>query len=392
MTYDRRGGIYGEYPPGAAQDFYALLRELLARSTLKRRSIAVKAAVSAGYLSDILNGKKVPHSQKAGKIVEALGGSVQQVGRATAYAQDLAEINAFERRRNRSARIIDVQGPTPMNPVSPPSDAATGPAVLPASSADSLHGGVGAAGGTVVVITGGDAEFRAVRERIDDVAVLIHQEGTLFEVGGLPGSGWRVALAVIEGGDQSAAVLTERAARAFAADAVLFVGVAESGNGRVRSGDVVVADRLAAAGGSGEPGGEPWSFKTAVSLVQLARRVARTGTWTGRLGSAPGTTPAVDIGSVVACGAGQPRRQRRPVRATSPVSARSWPVTHALPGSLTPCGSTGRCRLWRSTALRGPSATSRSLASRGGGRPSTPPRSLLLLWRSYRPPLSCIRR
>jgi nucleoside phosphorylase len=100
---------------------------------------------------------------------------------------------------------------------------------------------IGAHHGTVVVLTALDLEYRAVRGYLDGPCRRWHRAGTLFEVGALPRTSWRVALAVVGEGNQGAAVLTERAIAMFDPAVLLFVGVAGALMSDIELGDVVVA-------------------------------------------------------------------------------------------------------------------------------------------------------
>ena len=77
---------------------------------------------------------------------------------------------------------------------------------------------------TIVILTAMNLEYDAVRAQLSGITTHTHPMGTRFEVGQL--SGCRVALALTGEGNQSAAVLAERAAAEFAPAAVIFVGVA----------------------------------------------------------------------------------------------------------------------------------------------------------------------
>lgn len=158
--------------------------------------------------------------------------------------------------------------------------------------------------GTVVVLTALEVEYRAARARLAGLAEHTHPSGTLFEVGWLDGTGWRVALAEIGAGNGGAAVLTERAIAEFRPRAVFFVGVAGTLKpGEVRLGDVVVATRVYAYHGGKEENGEfqsrPSSWPAPHDLEQRARRLRRSGEWAAE--PPPGADqPRVHLGPVAA--------------------------------------------------------------------------------------------
>jgi 8-oxo-dGTP diphosphatase len=107
---------------------------------------------------------------------------------------------------------------------------------------------VAAPGSTIVILTAMNLEYRAVRAQLSGITAHTHPMGTQFEVGQL--SGCRVALALTGKGNQSAAVLTERAAAEFTPAAVIFVGVAGALQPHLGLGDVVVATHVYAYHGA----------------------------------------------------------------------------------------------------------------------------------------------
>ena len=93
----------------------------------------------------------------------------------------------------------------------------------------------------------------------------------------------RVALALTGKGNQSAAVLTERATAEFAPAAVLFVGVAGALQPHLGLGDVVVATHVYAYhGGTSQDDGlnaRPRSWELSHRVHQIAAHLERTGDW-----------------------------------------------------------------------------------------------------------------
>ncbi|WP_413114573.1 hypothetical protein ACK1X7_02310 [Streptomyces sp. CY1] len=176
---------------------------------------------------------------------------------------------------------------------------------------------------SLVVLTALDVEYEAVRAHLVDPRPRLHPSGTLFEVGRLDGTPWRVALAELGDGNQGAAVLTERAIAMFRPRAVAFVGVAGALKGDIELGDVVVATHVYAYHGGKDEDGEfhsrPRVWPVRQELDQLARFARRSGAWTGLLPErSPGASrPAVHLkpvaaGEVVLNSANSPlRRQLR---------------------------------------------------------------------------------
>jgi adenosylhomocysteine nucleosidase len=154
---------------------------------------------------------------------------------------------------------------------------------------------------TIAILTAMNLEYSAVRAQLSGVAVYTHPMGTRFEVGHL--NGCRVALALTGKGNQSAAVLTERAAAEFAPAAVIFVGVAGALQPHLALGDVVVATHVYAYhGATSEDAGatsRPRTWELSHRVHQIAAHLERAGDWTRQLpsGSPP---PRVHFGPVAA--------------------------------------------------------------------------------------------
>jgi nucleoside phosphorylase len=136
----------------------------------------------------------------------------------------------------------------------------------------------------VVVLTALDLEYHAVRQCLHGVRVRSHPSGTLFEVGQLPEGAGAVAMAVTGEGNVGAAVLAERAIAMFAPRAMLCVGVAGGLRPDIALGDVVVATKVYALhGGRVHDKGfvaRPRAWHASHELEQVAKLVARSGTWT----------------------------------------------------------------------------------------------------------------
>ncbi len=155
---------------------------------------------------------------------------------------------------------------------------------------------------SVVVLTALNVEYQALRRHLVDLQVQ-HERGTRFEVGHLPDSQCRVALAMTGQGNSPAAVLAERAIRRYSPAAVLFVGVAGALWDDIALGDVVVATRVHAYHGATSeddgPKARPRTWEAAHAVVQTASHVAREANWATHL-SAGESRPQVRFGSVAA--------------------------------------------------------------------------------------------
>src|SRR6185437_2983209 len=106
MTRDQRGD--SELPPGPARDLVDLYRRLRLNTKLTGGQIAVKARLSASHVSDVLRGKKAPGPDTAAKIANALGAGMEEIQLARRPAEELAELNQYNR---RSAPIAAGQRP-----------------------------------------------------------------------------------------------------------------------------------------------------------------------------------------------------------------------------------------------------------------------------------------
>jgi nucleoside phosphorylase len=152
--------------------------------------------------------------------------------------------------------------------------------------------------GGVVVLTAIPLEFRAVSAHLDGLLPLQHPAGTVFEVGTFVGTSWRVALAEIGEGNQSAAVITERAREWLKPEAVFFVGVAGGLKKDVALGDVVVATRVYAYHGGKETDegrlARPRVWDAPHALEQQARAALRDDRWISRIRGAAGARQQVD--------------------------------------------------------------------------------------------------
>ena len=155
----------------------------------------------------------------------------------------------------------------------------------------------------IVVLTALDVEYEAVRKKLDDPRVHRHPQGTRFEVGPLTGGRCRIALGLVGKGNQSAAVLAERAITEFAPAALLFVGVAGALHSHLALGDVVVATHVYAFhGGTSEDDGfksRPRVWEVSHGADQIARHVARSQSWAGETRTRH-RAPGVHFGPIAA--------------------------------------------------------------------------------------------
>lgn len=155
----------------------------------------------------------------------------------------------------------------------------------------------------ITILTALDLEYQAVRKHLADVRTHRHPAGTRFEVGLLAGGDCRVALGLVGKGNQSAAVLAERAITEFSPFSLLFVGVAGALWPGIGLGDVVVATHVYAYhGGTSEDDGfkaRPRVWETSHELDQIARYLYRSEIWARRLPEGP-AVPKVHFGPIAA--------------------------------------------------------------------------------------------
>src|SRR6266545_593974 len=99
--------------------------------------------------------------------------------------------------------------------------------------------------GVVVILTAITVEYQAVREHLVGPVQELEERGTVYEVGAFVGeqATWQVVMAQSGEGNPEAGIQIERAARTFAPQVVLFVGVA-GGRKDVALGDVVAASAV----------------------------------------------------------------------------------------------------------------------------------------------------
>lgn len=160
-----------------------------------------------------------------------------------------------------------------------------------------------ASGETLVVLTALPLEYKAVRRLLEGLE-RVDQAGTVFERGRLAGTPWTVYLAATGPGNDSAAVITERAINFVRPQAVFFVGIAGSLKSDVSRGDVVVAlDVYAYHGGKESPEGfkgRPRSWETSHPLQQVAMYVHSVDDWRRALPEAERHTTKVHFKPIAA--------------------------------------------------------------------------------------------
>lgn len=150
---------------------------------------------------------------------------------------------------------------------------------------------------TAVILTALDVEQAAVLAHLADLDEVVHEAGTVYQVGAFasPTTDWTVATALIGAGNAGAAFEAERAVRQFDPDVTLFVGVA-GGIKDVALGDVVAATDVYGyhSGKAGEmftP--RPDVGKSSYALVQRAQVEAQSGNWLARRRDGEGEPSAV---------------------------------------------------------------------------------------------------
>ncbi|MGW6981724.1 5'-methylthioadenosine/S-adenosylhomocysteine nucleosidase family protein [Streptomyces sp. NPDC054932] len=155
----------------------------------------------------------------------------------------------------------------------------------------------------VVILTALNLEYQAVRQKLAGPQVHRHERGTRFEVGTVQGTSCRVALALTNKGNHSAAVIAERAIQEFSPVAVLFVGVAGALWETARLGDVVMATHVYAYhGGTSEDDGlkaRPRVWEAPHAISQLGSHLARVNDWADDV-PGRGDAPQVRFGAIAA--------------------------------------------------------------------------------------------
>ncbi|ESQ07178.1 purine or other phosphorylase 1 [Streptomyces sp. PVA_94-07] len=133
----------------------------------------------------------------------------------------------------------------------------------------------------MVVLTALQVEYEAVRRHLENVREVELPQGTLLDVGRIPGLDWEVALAETGPTNTRAALITQPAIEHFDAEAVFFVGVAGALKDHIRLGDVVVASKIYGYHGGRESldgfSARPGVWEPAHVIEQLVRSARREG-------------------------------------------------------------------------------------------------------------------
>ncbi|MET8663977.1 hypothetical protein ABZV87_06535 [Streptomyces tendae] len=133
------------------------------------------------------------------------------------------------------------------------------------------------------MLTALQVEYEAVRRHLEDVREDKLPQGTLVDVGQIPGLDWDVALAETGPTNTRAALVTQSTIEYFDAEAVLFVGVAGGLKDDVRLGDVVVARKVYGYHGGRESvdgfAARPDVWEPTYDVDQLVRSARRNEPW-----------------------------------------------------------------------------------------------------------------
>jgi nucleoside phosphorylase len=158
----------------------------------------------------------------------------------------------------------------------------------------------------VVMLTAQPEVFEAISERLTDIQEQQHSEGTIYQLGKFvsPSTTWRVAIAEIASGNNSAAMETERAISFLAPELALFVGLA-GGLKDVKVGDVVASTKVYGIE-SGKVLGDAFELRPSIGnssygLEQRARAEVRKEDWLKRLvGDSRSDRPRGFVGAIAA--------------------------------------------------------------------------------------------
>ncbi|MGC4808049.1 helix-turn-helix domain-containing protein [Micromonospora sp. DT233] len=101
MPRGRRGVL--DLAPGPATDLVVLFRRLARAGTLNNTSIAAKAGLSRSYVGELFNGRKSPSPSTAARLATVMGATAAEAGRARRLAEQLQELQRYERGREAPA-------------------------------------------------------------------------------------------------------------------------------------------------------------------------------------------------------------------------------------------------------------------------------------------------
>ncbi|WP_416974258.1 hypothetical protein [Streptomyces sp. 4F14] len=136
---------------------------------------------------------------------------------------------------------------------------------------------------TAVVLTALPVEYEAVRQHLQNVHEVRLPQGTLVDIGRIPGLDWYVALAETGPTNTRAALVAQSTTEHFDAEALFFVGVAGALKDDLRIGDVVVARKVYGYHGGRESvdgfAARPDVWEPAYDVDQLVRSAGRNRPW-----------------------------------------------------------------------------------------------------------------
>jgi nucleoside phosphorylase len=158
-----------------------------------------------------------------------------------------------------------------------------------------------------VILTALSVEYQAVRAHLrqNPINEIVHERGTIYEVGTFQGStiDWEVCLTEVGPGNAASSFEAERAIATFGPAVVLFVGIA-GGLKDVSIGDVVLSTKIYGY----EAGKAKTQFEvrpdvgeSTYDLEQRGRAEARKLNWLSRISSlSPNLSPRVFVGPIAA--------------------------------------------------------------------------------------------
>ncbi|MGA4847123.1 hypothetical protein ACOBQB_12980 [Streptomyces sp. G5(2025)] len=145
------------------------------------------------------------------------------------------------------------------------------------------------------MLTALQEEYEAVRLHMEGVREVELPQGTLADVGRIPGLGWEVALVETGPTNTRAALITQPTVEFFDAEAVFFVGVAGALKDDLRLGDVVVARKVYGYHGGRESAegfqARPDVWEPTYSMSQLVLSARRNEPWAFLSPQSPPATP-----------------------------------------------------------------------------------------------------
>ena len=99
MSRQRRGAP--DLPPGPARDLVDLYARLRRQSGITMAQVATRTTLSAGHVSDVVNGWKGPSPDTAARLATTLRGTDHDIEQARMLAEQLVELNRHNRNRDR---------------------------------------------------------------------------------------------------------------------------------------------------------------------------------------------------------------------------------------------------------------------------------------------------